>query len=118
MRWSRRYCSSLAWSIWIIIFGVYTAAACAGHPILHGEAHPPNCTHSSSPIAHGHDKPILFADDGTFPLRQTLLFPAVSLTSLNVRRASALVLLPHQLSYTSEHVFVSIPYAFLPVLRL
>jgi hypothetical protein len=118
MRGSRRYWSSVAWSLWIVVLGVSATVVCASHPVAHVEAHPPLCMDSISPIAHRDDKPILFADGGMFPLPSKFSNPLVPLPAMGIHPPLALGLLTHKLFETQERVLPIIPRSFLPVLQL
>lgn len=118
MRRSRRYWLSLIWGLWIVFLVVATSTACVGHPAAHDVAHPPWCFDSSSPVARGDDKPILFAEGGTFPLRPEFASLAVPPPAIGTYLCLGLSLLPHQLSQTQESTPLTIPQSFLPVLRL
>jgi hypothetical protein len=118
MQGCRRYWSSVAWSLWIVVFGVSAAVVCASHPATHVEPHPPLCIDSITPMTHRDDKPILFADGGMFPLPRKFSDSLVPLPAMSIHPPLALGLLTHELFQTQARVLPIIPRGFLPVLQL
>jgi hypothetical protein len=118
MQRSRRHCSRLSWSLWIIFLGLTAAVACASHPPNHDHdvGHPPLCTDTSSPAMLAHDKPTLFPDGRTFPLSPKSLFPLVSLAALSGQLLVGLLVWPKAFSQRDTRTSVSPP-MFLVVLR-
>ena len=109
---------SLSCILVIVLLALAAATACASHPDAHDVAHPPLCIHSGSPAAQGHDKPILFVEDGVFPFPPKFLVPVISPAAMSARLPLTLALLPQQSSGTSETLSVSTPCMLLAVLRL
>jgi hypothetical protein len=111
-----------------MFLGLTAAVACASHPPGHDDhgghspldhhgGHPPLCSDTSSPAMLAHDKSILFADGGTFPLSPKSLFPFVFLATLSSHLLIGLLKWPGALSQgdTRTSVYPSILFA---VLRL
>lgn len=118
MQTSRRYWSNLAWSLWVVVFGVSSATACLDHLTAPHAVHPAACTGSSSPMVQGDDKPILFAENGTFPLPRQILdsvvFPAFLLASFSL----VFGLLPQRFFRHHESPAPTVPRRLLLVLQL
>jgi hypothetical protein len=113
-----RYWASLIWSFSIIFLGVVTVAACVSHPAAQELKHPSLCIDSSSPAAQGDDKPILFAEGGTFPLPRERLSSMLPPVALGSYLSSGLGCLTDQLFQTQASRLSSIACTSLPVLRL
>jgi hypothetical protein len=118
MRRPHQYWSSLAWSLWIVVFGVSAAIACVDHPAAPDETHPLLCIDSSSPVAQRDDKPIFFADAGVFPLPPKFSNRLVPLSVMGIYLPLALGLLTQECFQTQERISSPVPRSFLPVFRL
>jgi hypothetical protein len=104
--------------LWIALLAVVAITVCVGHPAAESLGHPSTCLESSSAAAQEQGRPVLFADEGTFPLPRAPWSAVVPPAALGPDLGVTLEFWIERLSPIQASLPSIIPLNALPVLRL